>query len=122
MNGETNVLIMTEPDEVDTKKLMDYLIDRGCCVYPEMKIGPAIEKAQKIPFDVIVLDTGIKEIDIIWVIRILKDMNPASKIIVKTNSNSKNLEVKVRGEKIFYYHLNSFGINELKLAVESALK
>jgi len=122
MDVVTNVLIMTEPNEVQTGELTAFLRDRGCHVYEEMTLGPAIEKAQNIAFDVIVLNAEAEAIEITRVIRILKELNPASKIIVKTTSNSESLEVKVRREKIFYYHLNSFGVNELKLAIESALK
>ena len=121
MNADSNVLIITQQNEIHTNELTAFLHDNGCAVFEEMNVGPAIEKAQNVAFDVIVLDAQIKEIEITGVIRILKELNPKSKIIVKTNSNSKNLEVKVRGEKIFYYHLDSFGTNELKLAVESAL-
>ncbi|MBN1351430.1 hypothetical protein JXJ21_18580 [candidate division KSB1 bacterium] len=122
MKLDANVLIINEPNSAHTAELIAFLHEHGCHVCKEMKPGPAIEKAQNIPFDVIILDAGIKEIEITGIIRILKELNPQSRIIVNTHSNSKSQEVKIRGEKIFYYHIESFGTNELKLAVQSALE
>lgn len=87
----------------------------------EHDLGSAINRAQNARFDVIVLDANIKGIPIEQAIHILRDIDPGVKIIVKTKENSKELEAKVRQEKIFYYHLESFGTEDLRLAIRSAL-
>lgn len=87
----------------------------------EHDLGSAINRAQNARFDVIVLDANIKGIPIEQAIHILRDIDPGVKIIVKTKENSKELEAKVRQEKIFYYHLESFGAEDLRLAIRSAL-
>jgi CheY-like chemotaxis protein len=83
--------------------------------------GAAINRAQNAQFDVIVLDANIKGMPTEQMIQILRGIDPGVKIIVKTNENSKELEAKVRREKIYYYHLDSFGIDDLELAIKSAL-
>ena len=55
-------------------------------------------------------------------IRILKQYNPKVRILVRTDTNSRELESKIRQENIYYYHLNSFGNNEFTVALGSALE
>lgn len=87
----------------------------------EHDLGAAINRAQNARFDVIVLDANIKGMPIEQMIQIFRGIDPGAKIIIKTNENSKELEAKVRRERIYYYHLDSFGIDDLELAIKSAL-
>lgn len=88
----------------------------------EHELGTAINRIQKARFDVIVLDANIEGMPIERTIQILRGIDPAAKIIVKTSENSMELEAKVRQERIFYYHLDSFGYDDLYLAIKSALR
>lgn len=80
-----------------------------------------IQKAQDKQYDVIVLDVVAVNFHIVDAIKIIKECNPGARIIVRTDSNSKELEARIRKEKIFYYHIKSFGINDFNLALASAL-
>ncbi len=80
-----------------------------------------IQQAQEHHFDVIIIDAGLEDIQINQTLRILKGSSPASRIIVQSRSNSRDLETAIRKEQVFYYHLNSFGINDLTTAIQSAL-
>ena len=81
-----------------------------------------IQKAQETRYDVIILDVSELNFHIDNAIRIIKECNPNARIIVRTDQNSKELEAKVRKEKIFYYHVTSFGINDFTTALASALQ
>jgi CheY-like chemotaxis protein len=81
----------------------------------------AIQNAQKELFDIILIDARLKKIKIENAIRLLKGVNPKSRIIVKADSNSKQLETRIRREGIYYYFINSFGTPELLTALYSAV-
>jgi DNA-binding response OmpR family regulator len=85
-------------------------------------LGTAIHRFQKNRFDTVVVDANMEGMPIERIIQILKDIDPTTKIIVKTEKNSKELEAKIRNEMIYYYHLASFGPDDLKLAVDSAIQ
>ena len=123
MNGShpRQVLIIDKKRGENTSKLMEMLTMLDFDVTVDNDLGTAIHRFQKNRFDTIVLDANIKGMPIDRIIQILKDINPAIKIIVKTAKNSKELEAKIRKEEIYYYHLDSFGPDDLKLAIDSAI-
>ena len=104
------------------EKAIESLAIPNCSIKVEYNLGAAISRAQIDRFDVIVLDADISGMSIEQIIQILREINPSAKIIVKTDENSKNLEAKIRKEKIYYYHLDSFGFPDLKLAITNALQ
>ena len=122
MDYTQNVLMIADSRAKDIKDLARFVSESGNYleIYPE--ISDALERIQDKRYQVIILDADIKCIKIDGAIRIIKNIDPRVKIIVRTSCNSKQLEIKVRREKIYYYHLNSFGIDELKIALESALE
>ena len=81
----------------------------------------AIEQVQAQHFDVVVLDARASGLKIDQAIRLLKGCDPSARIIVRTDENSRQLEGKVRREQVFYYHVDSLGIQDLELAISAAL-
>ena len=102
-------------------ELVDLLAQCECELVIEENFGHGIEHAQTHFYNAIVLDTKVKDMEIKQAIKIFKNLDPNVKIIVTTDSTSKTLETDVRKERIFYYHIDSFDINDLKLAVKSAI-
>ena len=82
----------------------------------------AIQKAHENLYDVVVLNAEETGGHIDSALRILKECNPRVRIIVRTEENSIDLELAVRKANIFYYHLNSFGAQEITAALSSALE
>ena len=117
-----HVLFIVKRHENEIDELLAFLKVTGYDIAIDHDLGSAINRAQINKYDVIVLDAGIESVPIERTIQILREIDPHAKIIVKTNSNSKELEAKVRSEKIFYYHIDSFGIDDLKLAVRNAIR
>ena len=116
-----SILLINQRKQKDIKNLVERLLLIGFDVVSDNDLGTAIHRAQSKRFDVIVLDANIQGMPVERIIQILKDIDPESKIIVKTDFNTKELEAKVRKEEIYYYHLDSFGVDDLKLAIESAI-
>lgn len=116
-----HVLMIGHHDDPTCQELSKLLVGDDCILTIEHDLGTAINRAQNKRFDAIVLNAKIEGMSIEKTIQILRTIDPNTKIIVKTNSNSKRLEAKVRKEKIYYYHLNSFGLDDLRLAIRSAV-
>lgn len=115
------VLIIIKKEKKIIQELSSLLVKNNLTLAIEHDLGTAINRAQNSRFDVIVLDANVKGMPIERTIQILRNLDPGTKIIVKTHENSKELEAKIRKERIFYYHLDSFGYDDLRLAISSAL-
>ncbi|MBN1466308.1 response regulator [candidate division KSB1 bacterium] len=114
-----NCLLITKPDQNRTD-LVSFLQRNGVEFDMTDDALLAIEKAHENRYDVVVMDAGDGLID--RTIRILKECNPAIRIIVRTDLNSRELEMLIRKESIFYYHVNSFGIQDVTSALGAALE
>jgi DNA-binding response OmpR family regulator len=80
-----------------------------------------IQKVQERHFDLILLDANTPGMRIDSTIRLLKGCDPMARIIVRTDENTRGLEMLVRSEKVYYYHVDSLGDQELLLAMATAL-
>ena len=116
-----SVLMIVQQDDGLYNELSELLVQCECEFFVEKSFGQGIEHAQTHFFNAIVLDTKVKDMDIIQAIKIFKNLDSNVKIIVTTNSTSKTLETEVRKERIFYYHISTFDSNDLKLAIKSAI-
>jgi len=96
------------------------------------KEGYRVEKADRLKeafqclhrekMDVVILDVQMPEMKGYEAIPLIKGIDPDLPIIITAKENSPELESQVRHQRVFYYHVKSFGLEELKLAVENAIK
>ena len=82
----------------------------------------ALSLAQQQLFDVIVLDNPAEGIETGSLIRLFRVYNPQVKVIVTTPTSSRSFETQIRKENIYYFHLESFGPDDLILAITSAYR
>lgn len=94
---------------------------QGCAIITEPDLFTAIQLAQRKHFDVIVIKARTEDLQVDRAIPVLKSLDPKAKIIIHTDNNSRIFEARIRKEQIFYYHIDSFGFEDLKLAICSAL-
>ena len=71
--------------------------------------------------NVLVMDVCLPEEMGCEAISIIKSMYDRLPIIVTTDENNPELEGSVRQMGIFYYHVKSFGMDELMLAISNAM-
>ena len=71
--------------------------------------------------NVLVMDVCLPEEMGCEAISIIKSMYDKLPIIVTTDENNPELESSVRQMGIFYYHVKSFGMDELMLAISNAM-
>jgi DNA-binding NtrC family response regulator len=117
-----NCLLVSNPKNQSTQDVMRFLELEKVPYVSLTDPIIAIEKAQEQHFDLILIDAEPGGVDVDHAIKIFQSCAPHARIIVHTNSNSRTLESKVRKEKIYYFHVNSFGPEDLKLAIRNALQ
>lgn len=115
-----NCLVLANPTK-DMHQLEAYLSGQKLKFDKVFDPVSAIHQAQEINYDLVVTDATVEGMQIQNVIQLLYGCNPKCRIIVVSDSNSISLETSIRKEKIYYYHLNSFGMKDLTTAVSAAL-
>jgi DNA-binding NtrC family response regulator len=98
------------------------LLKEGYRVEKACRLREAFQFLQREKMDVLIIDVEMPEMKSYEAIPLIKGMDPNLPIIMTAEENSPELESQVRHHGVFYYHLKSFGFEELKLAVENAIK
>ena len=70
--------------------------------------------------DVLVLDAELLEEDCGF-ISVIRGIEKDLPIIVCAGKNTPELESRIRQQKIFYYHIKPFGIQDLEMAISNAV-
>ncbi|MDI6853295.1 MAG: response regulator [Deltaproteobacteria bacterium] len=76
---------------------------------------------QKQKINVLVMDICLPDAMGAEAIPIIKGICQKLPIIVTAEENNPDLESRVRQKGIFYYHVKSFGVDELMLAISNAM-
>ena len=71
--------------------------------------------------NVLVMDVRLPEPMGYEAISIIKGLDRKLPIIITANENNPEQEGRIRQKGIFYYHVNSFGMDELILAISNAM-
>jgi len=119
MNQEKTI-ILAEPVGTLSSALHNFLTEKGYHFIKASTLKETLLTLQKQRVDALVLDVSLMENDIgfIPVIRGIEDDLP---IIICAETNTPELESKIRQQRIFYYHINSFGIQDLEMAISNAI-
>jgi DNA-binding NtrC family response regulator len=71
--------------------------------------------------NVLVMDVRLPEPMGYEAISIIKGLDKKLPIIITADANNPEQESRIRQKGIFYYHVNSFGMDELILAISNAM-
>ena len=116
------VILITDPDPKSKEWLFPFLQNEGYNAELTDRISECISTIQNKDIVVLVLDVEAPEMKWYEAIPIIKSINPSLPIIITSSQNTPELEAQIRRQKVFYYHVKSFGIEELELAVRNALE
>lgn len=119
MRTEKSVLF-AEPSGTLMTELQPFLIDRGVSAIGANTQKETLLMLQNQSVHVMVLDADLLEDDCEF-ISIVKGMEQDLPIIVCAETNTPEFETKVRQKRIFYYHIKSFGIQDLEMAISNAI-
>lgn len=117
-----DIILVIEPDKKFAEKLLSQLQALNCEVEIEDNFCKAIGKIQDGSVQTVIMEVDLKEMKGYEAVPIIKKIDAKILIIMMTSNNSRELEKRVREEGVFYYHLKSFGMEDLFLAVKNAQK
>jgi DNA-binding NtrC family response regulator len=119
--AECGTLLIGEPGCKLATELDPWGSDKGYKVKAVEKIKDVFLTLQCEKINVLVMDVCLPEEMGCEAISIIKSMCRNLPIIITTDENNPELESSVRQMGIFYYHVNSFGMDELTLAISNAM-
>ena len=120
MEKEKRVLIV-EPDPHMSEKLYQIFRKERFVVSLTERVSEAIRKIQEEHFSVLILDVGVKDMAWSEAIPIVKGLDAHLPIIMTSDHNTPELEASILKQRAFYYHVKSFGTEDLILAVRNAI-
>lgn len=114
------IVLFSEPEETTSKGLAPFLNKHGYRSFKAGSLKETLLTLQEERVDALVIDSTLLEDDCGF-ISVIKGIEKDLPIIICADSNTPELESKIRQQKIFYYHIKSFGIEDLEMAVSNAI-
>ena len=118
---DCGTLLIGEPGCKLANELDPWVTEKGYKVRAVENIKDVFLALQFEKIHVLVMDVCLPEEMGCEAISIIKSMYNKLPIIVTTDENNPELESSVRQMGIFYYHVKSFGMDELMLAISNAM-
>jgi DNA-binding NtrC family response regulator len=113
-------ILIAEPLDILSSELLGFATDNGIEIKRTPSLKGTLLTIQEQSIDVLILDAELLEEDCDF-ISIIKGMGENLPIIVCAETNTPEFESRIRQKGIFFYHLKSFGIQDLELAIGNAL-
>jgi DNA-binding NtrC family response regulator len=121
MVGKAETLLIAEPVSKLADELDPWLMERQCAVRVVDNIKDVFMTLQNEQICVLVMDASLTRAMGYEAISIIKGLCRNLPIIVTTEENNPEQESCIRQKGIFYYHVKSFGMDELILAISNAM-
>ena len=121
MVGRCQTLMIAESGCRLAKALDPWLADKKYEVKVVDTFKDALMTLQNEKVDALVMDVCLAESMGYEAISILKGTSRNLPIIITTEQNNPEQESSIRQKGIFYYHVRSFGMDELILAISNAM-
>ena len=118
---ECQTLLIAEPGKDLSTTLVPWLSEKGYTVKTVDSIKDVLMTVQGEKIHALVMDVCLPDNMGTEVISIIKSLRRDLPIIVTTDENNPQLESSIRQKGIFYYHVKSFGMDELMLAINNAM-
>ncbi|MBW1980656.1 MAG: response regulator [Deltaproteobacteria bacterium] len=119
--AECGTLLIGEPGCELATELQQLVANKGYKVCAVNNLEDVIHTLQCEKVHVLVLDVCLYEKIGFEALSIIKSMDRSLPIIVTTDENNPDMESRIRQKGIFYYHVKSFGMDELVLAIINAM-
>ncbi|MCD6298816.1 MAG: hypothetical protein J7M30_16860 [Deltaproteobacteria bacterium] len=118
--GNNKTVLIAEPTEILSSELHTFLDDMGFGTIRVKTLKETMLSLQQQRVDVLVLDAALLEEDCQF-ISVIKGIEEDLNIIICAETNTPEFESKVRKQRIFFYHIRSFGTQDLKMAISNAI-
>jgi DNA-binding NtrC family response regulator len=118
---ECQTVLIAESSKDLSATLIPWLTDNGYDVKIADTIKDVLLTVQGERIHALVMDVCLPESMGTEAISIIKSLRRDLPIIITTDENNPELESSIRQKGIFYYHVKSFGLDELMLAISNAM-
>ena len=118
--GTNKTILIAEQRGNTPKGLENFAADQGYELVKARNLKEVLLTLQENRVDVLVLDAALLKEDCGF-ISVIKGMEKDLPIIVCAEENTPELESEIRKHQIFYYHIKSFGIEDLVMAISNAV-
>ncbi|MDY6973349.1 MAG: hypothetical protein SV775_13625 [Thermodesulfobacteriota bacterium] len=113
-------ILIAEPAEMISLELQPFLTDIGFRIIQSWTLKETLLTLQNQIVDVLVLDAALLGEDSGF-ISIIKGIEQNLPIIICAETNTPEFESRIRQQRIFYYHIKSFGTQDLEMAISNAI-
>ncbi|MDZ7698765.1 MAG: hypothetical protein U5R49_18175 [Deltaproteobacteria bacterium] len=119
MKTDKTILVAEKERKLSTslREFSDY---KGYALLKAVNLREMLLMLQEERVDVLVLDADLLEEDYGF-LSVIKGMEKDLPLIICAESNTPELESEIRRQRIFYYHINSFGMEDLQVAISNAI-
>ena len=121
MLEKCGTLLVAERGKELSECLAPWLRDKGHQLLSVDNFKDVLITLQSEKVNVLVLDVGLPDALDYEAISIIKGLYRKLPIIVTADENNPEQESRIRQKCIFYYHVKSFGMDELMLAIANAM-
>ncbi|RLC29140.1 MAG: hypothetical protein DRH37_08135 [Deltaproteobacteria bacterium] len=118
--GIEKTIIIAEPTDYLASTLRPFLTGLGVTLIRLKTLKETLMTLQNRSVDVLLLDANLLEQDCGF-ISVIKGMAGGLRIILCADTNTPEFESNARQQRIFYYHIKSFGTQDLEMAVSNAI-
>lgn len=120
MMDREKTILFAEPLETASWELKSLLTERGERPMVANTLKETLLTLQSERIDVLVLDAALLEEDCGF-ISVIRGIERDLPIIVCAETNTPEMESRIRQQRIFYYHIKSFGTQDLMMAISNAV-
>ncbi len=118
--GANKTILIAEQAGNTPRELEIFAAERGFELVKADNLKDVLLTLQESRIDSLVLDAALLAEDCGF-ISVIKGMEKNLPIIVCAEKNTPELESEIRKHQIFYYHIKSFGIEDLVMAIANAV-
>jgi len=121
MKDKGGTLLIAERGGALSQNLAAWIADQGHRLKVVDSIKDLLMTLQSEKINVLVMDVRLPEDLGYEAISIIKGLDRKLPIIITADENNPEQESRIRQQGIFYYHVNSFGLDDLILAISNAM-
>jgi len=122
MEQDARRILIVDPDPSFAGKLSATLAPQGYDVEAAEGIIQAAQRMREVDFDCLIVDEDLPEMKGHDAVPVLKAISPRIPVIVTAARNSLEVESSIRRQDVFFYHVKTFDMHELQMAVRDAVR
>ena len=119
MATKKNILI-AESSDLLASQLDAFVSEMNYSIIRARTLKETLLVLQNQAVDVLLMDADLVQEDCGF-ISIIKGMEETLPIIICAETNTPEFESKIRQQRIFFYHIKSFGSQDLEMAISNAV-